>query len=225
MSEVLKRIDAALAAAGLSRQAAAKKAGVNPDAIRDIDRKDSSPRLKTIEALASVLNRSPAWLAFGEGGELAPVAQPKNVPVRGTVAAGMWFDDGYIDEGAFDDVPAVTTRFRALEQTAWRVSGDSMNEEGIVEGSFAITVEYWQVREAIQDKDIVVVERREGGKIERTIKKVSIMPNEIRLMACSTNPQWRGTYIAIPRGGNRDGSDGTSIEVVGLVVGTYRPMS
>lgn len=224
MSDVLKRIDAALAAAGLSRQAAAKKAGVNPDAIRDIDRKDSSPRLKTIEALAAVLNRSPSWLAFGEGNELESAAVPKTAAVKGTVAAGLWFDDGYTDDGVYEDIPIVATRYGRLEQTAWRVMGDSMNEEGIVEGSFAITVEYWQVREAIQDKDIVVVERREGGKLERTIKKVAIMPGEIRLLACSTNPQWRGTFISIPRGGNRDNTEGTSIEVVGLVVGTYRPM-
>lgn len=109
-----------------------------------------------------------------------------------------------------------------MEQRAYRVTGDSMNERGFHDGSFVITVPYWNVRTQIQDGDAVVVERREGNRIERTIKVVVINPSEYRLEARSTNPRWADTAITIPRDTNAEPS-AIEIEIVGLVVGSYRP--
>lgn len=146
----------------------------------------------------------------------------RRVAVMGRVGAGLWFDEGEIDESVYGDIPVIPGRYASLEQKAYKVTGDSVDKLGIFDGSFVITIDYWMVRAIIQDGDIVVVEKRDGGKIERTVKVAVITPTEFRLEARSTNPKWDGVAIIIPRK-KADPADDRTIEVIGLVIGDFRP--
>lgn len=71
LEQVLERIDARLKEVGLAESAAAKKAGLSDSAIRNMRRavragKKQGASIKTLEALAPVLQTTPAWLMTGE---------------------------------------------------------------------------------------------------------------------------------------------------------------
>ena len=113
---IAERIDARLKAVGLSERAAALKAGLNADAIRNI-RRGREPRAITLEALAKVLGCTLSDLTGDQAaGPMAPYlltdaapvrpnvagmaeapdalsGWPKDVPVYGTAAAGHEWDD------------------------------------------------------------------------------------------------------------------------------------
>lgn len=154
-------------------------------------------------------------------GEVALPIQPRMVAVVGQVAAGLWLEGDDLSMASHKPVPYVPTRYKNAEQRAYKVSGTSMNLAGIVDGSYVITIPYWQVRERIQDGDLVVVERREGSLLERTVKLVTIGPTSYTLESRSSDPKWEKSIITIPRGG--DVADDRVVEIVGLVVGSYTP--
>lgn len=146
--------------------------------------------------------------------------EPKQSNVVGQAAAGLWFDAEGVDDPLYPDIPYIPSRYPSLTQNSYLVVGDSMNER-YLNGTYVVTVPYWQVRTSIQDGDPVVVERRDGSKLERTVKIVSVQPSVFRLESRSTNPKWAGSVITIPRG-REDASD-NSIEIVGLIIGSYKP--
>lgn len=81
-AELLQRIEERLKALGISAAAASRAAGAS-DAIRNIRRavragKETSVSVRTLQALAGVLQTSPGWLLSGE--EPAPPA-PSNVAI------------------------------------------------------------------------------------------------------------------------------------------------
>jgi len=141
------------------------------------------------------------------------------VPVRGRVAAGAWMaHDDLADE---IDIPALP-RTDGLEQFAFRIEGTSMNAAGLLDGWYVVCVPYWQAREAFTPNDTVVVERRQGGLVERTCKVVQLTPTHYELAPRSTDPRWQQP-IRIPRG-LTEPEDGVEIEVVGLVVWKCAPV-
>lgn len=202
----------------LDMSAVSTRAGLDPSTLSAMLRRGTSPRLNTIMALADALGTTVEYLMTGTATQEVP---SKLVPVAGEVAAGLWFEDGNWDVERYAPIYAIETRFKGVEQRAYRVIGDSMNAEGIVDGSFVVMVPYWHVRTSIQDGDVVVVEQVEGGKTERTVKKVTVLADEFRLEASSTNPRWRGVAISIPRAAP-DHNDDRKVEVVGLVVGLFK---
>jgi SOS-response transcriptional repressor LexA len=205
---------------GLDMQAVSLKAGLEKTAVYNVLNRRPNPQINTVRAIAEALDMSLSELVEGTTAEPVP---SRLVPVMGQVAAGLWFEDGEWDTPRFAPVPVVPSRYKSAEQKAYRVLGDSMNDLGFVDGSFVITVPYWQARTHLQDGDAVVVERREAGKVERTIKVVVIGAEEYRLEARSSNPRWSGSAIVIPRNQSADAHD-SSVEVVGLVIGSFRPV-
>ena len=146
---------------------------------------------------------------------------PKLANVYGVVAAGLWFEDDGWQTPKFEDVPVVPMKYRGVQQTAWKVIGPSMDLVGIIDGGFVVTVPYWEVRVAPQDNDLVVVEQRDGSKIERSVKQVLILPETIELWPRSSSPEFQRP-IVIPRDHSADSS---AVELIGLVVGFYRAFS
>lgn len=199
-------------------QAVSLKAGLEKTAVYNVLNRRPNPQINTVIAIAHALDMTVSELVEGTIKE-APT--PMFVPVRGQVAAGLWFEDGEWDTPKYPEVPVVPSRYRNVPQIAYKVVGDSMDERGFVDGSYVITVPYWQVRTQIQDGDAVVVERRDGSRVERTIKIVVIGPGEYRLEARSTNPRWADTAIVIPR--DRPEANDNSVEIIGLVIGSYKP--
>lgn len=173
---------------------------------------------------AAAYRVDPEWIMSGkrkpnpEAGVTSPIVT-EPVHVYGVVAAGLWLEDGDWQISKFDPVPVVPMKYRGVEQTAWKVLGPSMDLAGILDGGYVVTVPYWEVRIAVQDNDLVVVERRDGSKIERTVKQAVIGPNRVELWPRSSSSDYQ-TPILIPRDHKHDGSQ---VEIVGLVVGFYRP--
>jgi len=121
-------------------------------------------------------------------------------------------------------VPFVPTRYAELEQRAYRVVGPSMNMRAIHDGTFVITVRYWEVRTQPQDGDIVVVERRrDGGLVERTLKEVVIRPGQIELTPRSSDDRFKEP-IVIPRHLDANPSEPLEVEIIALVIGCYSPI-
>jgi SOS-response transcriptional repressor LexA len=214
-----KRLDRIIKERGLDMKAVSIKAGLEQSAVYNVINRRPNPQIDTVRAIAEALDMSLSELVEGS---VTEAATPASVPVVGQVAAGLWFEDGDWDAPKFQPVPVVPTRYRGVLQKAYRVVGDSMNERGYIDGSYVITVPYWQVRTNIQDGDAVVVERHEGGRTERTVKVVVVGPDVYRLEARSTNPRWANSAIEIPRGREHDADDSV-VEIIGLVIGTYRP--
>lgn len=142
------------------------------------------------------------------------------VAVRGDIQGGAFMIQQGVDELPREFVTFRPKRFENLDHAAWLVHGNSMNLAGIVDGSYVITVPYHTVRtaEAGQKGDLVVVERRRRGEIERTCKEVGrSTPAGLELIPRSTEPH---DTIIVPVGGEDD--DGTEVEIIGLVVGGFK---
>lgn len=127
-----------------------------------------------------------------------------------------------IGDPAFESVPVVPTRFPALDQFAFRVSGASMDKAKILDGDYVVCVPYFMARTVLTDGDIVVVERRRGGLYERTCKQLEAQPGgAIALCSRSTDPRFAEPLLV---SGDLHQDDGVEVEVVGLVVGKYSPL-
>lgn len=194
-------------------------AGLNETAVFELLKKGKDPKLSTLTKVVQFLQLSYDELISGA----VPSLTPKSVPVVGETAAGLWLEPDSWDEAKYPPVPFVPTRYAELEQRAYRVVGPSMNAKGIHDGTFVITVSYWDVRTQPQDGDIVVVERsRDGGLVERTLKQVIVHPDRIELMPRSTDERYREPFI-IPRN-NGAPEETIEIQIVALVIGSYTPV-
>lgn len=107
MEDVVQRVEDRLRAVGLSPRAASLKAKLSGDAIRNMQRAVGTPgrkgtTVRTLTALAPVLETSAHWLMTGEGD---PGDATDSVPVVGYVSAGdvaILYDVG---QGNLDMVP------------------------------------------------------------------------------------------------------------------------
>lgn len=152
-----------------------------------------------------------------------PAAQivPLFLPVRHRVQAGHWIEVDYAEQDFPSPPQAVRPDPQYGEWPQWLelVVGDSVNKE-IPEGAFAHVVDAIEMGYAPQDGDFVVVERRrDGGRLrERSIKKVVQAPTGVELWPDSYNPAWdKPLEMAAP-------GEGVEVEIVGLVIGSYRSM-
>lgn len=172
---------------------------------------------------------SPAWLLTGEGKpEIVtrradgPIAVHR-VAVRGKVQAGAWNEFEDFDASNLEPVPTIPGRWIDFEQFAYQVAGPSMDRAGIVDGDFVICTPYELARSAPTDRDVVVVERRRGPTVERTVKRLKITNDGCELWPESTHPRFQEP-IRITRNGEMHEGDGTTVEIVGLVIGRWAPM-
>lgn len=158
------------------------------------------------------------WLLTGrEGAELIQIA--RRVAVVGEVAAGIWQEHNDWDEEKFDGVPIVPGRYEALDQFAFLVRGPSMDQAKIFDGDFVVCVKYWDARTTITDGDAVVIARRNGTLVERTVKRIRLRNSMIDFVPESSDPRFQKP-ITVERG-VLDASD-SSVEIIGLVIGNFR---
>jgi SOS-response transcriptional repressor LexA len=150
-----------------------------------------------------------------------PETSVRYVGVRGETAGGRWVEYE-LGDAIYPDIPVVPGPYSSLEQVAYRVRGNSMDKARILDGDFVICVPYFDARTAMTDGDIVVVERRRAGLYERTCKVLEVRPGHASLVPYSTDPRHEGPLF-ITGGPQED--DGTEIEIVGLVIGKYAPIS
>ncbi len=136
LSDVLARIQKRLSHVGISESAAAKKAGLSLDAIRNIRRAVEAGKDKagvssrTINALAPVLDTTPSWLLEGIGPEEAaasPAPVYSQAPLVSWVSAGALLNpdvDPNLDDAPYVHAPDLD---QDGDWIALRVDGDSMN--------------------------------------------------------------------------------------------------
>jgi SOS-response transcriptional repressor LexA len=187
------------------------------------------PKSDEVVRYAKTFRVTPEWLLFGSNAAklpLAPAIEPFEVnfvSVRGKAQAGVWMEFDEFDGQGLDPVPTVPGVWRAYEQFAYQVKGPSMNLRGIDDGCFVICVRYSDATGTRRDPDIVVVERRRGGVIERTVKELVTTKTETQLWPRSNDARFQ-TPIVVKKDKPDNQDDGTEIEVVGLVIGVWRPM-
>lgn len=191
------------------------------------------PKTEEIVRYAKAFRVSPEWLLFGQSSDAAKLLPAKPalddvqsvnfVAVRGMAQAGVWMEFDEFDGQGLDPVPTVPGSWRSFEQFAYQVKGPSMNLRGIDDGCFVICVRYSDATGTRRDPDIVVVERRRGGVIERTVKELVITKTETQLWPRSSDARFQSPVVVKKdKPDNQD--DGTEIEIVGLVIGVWRPM-
>ena len=167
---------------------------------------------------------NPAWLEYGEG-ELstAPVesATPSiaQVHIRGSVQAGTWNEFEEFPDADMETVPTVMGKWAGYEQFAYKITGPSMNQARIFDGDFVVCVPYFLAAKGHKTGDLVVVERRRGGLVERTVKQVDFSNGDCKLWPRSDDPRFQ---LPIPCKGPEP--DGTEIEIIGLVIWVCRPL-
>jgi len=146
---------------------------------------------------------------------LLPV-RVSGVPILGTIAAGDPLD--LFEEGEFEmlrlpDQPSVSSGYGLAHQRdtyALRVRGDSMMEDGILDGDYVLIAPSPVVQGTIA---VAVHHSANGGRGEATLKWVFIYEDEVHLRPA--NPAYATRVIA------RDEWD-QEWSVQGKLVGVYR---
>lgn len=92
----------------------------------------------------------------------------------------------------------------------------------IFDGDYVITVPYWEVRASFQNNDVVVVERREGHRFERTCKQIKVHKDRVELWPRSSHEAFQEPLVILI---NREETEsGEEVEVIGLVIGRHAVM-
>lgn len=207
-------------AARLSMAALGALAGTSQQQIERLEKGGRKMTKEWAERLAPHLGVAPESLIFGVAADAPPVL--KQAPVRGLAAAGLWMEYDDLSGDAFEPIPIVPTKYTQAEQFAYKIAGPSMDKERIFDGDYVVCVPYWEARTAIQSRDTVVIERRDGAKIERTCKQVEVVNGGFDLCPRSTDPRFQKP-IHIPNARSPNADDGLEVEIVGLVIGVYSP--
>lgn len=206
---------------GLSLNEVAQRVGVSHTTLT---RPLNNPLYKYVPKFAT-LQRIALATGIGLPTELTnlPNAQPivaklKLLTVRGVVAAGMWqaaevVQDVPLGEALMVEDPA----YVGLPQWAELLRGPSMNRT-YLDGDYLHVVDAAALGYFPRAGDDVIVERRTGqdGKVERTCKRVAVIEGQRALIGDSTVEHWNDP---LPLDG---GDEDTLIQIIGLVVGSYR---
>jgi phage repressor protein C with HTH and peptisase S24 domain len=166
---------------------------------------------------------SPEWLLFGKGDraqngdlpELTPVVPSRLVKIIGVVQAGMWAE--IVDYGNdVGEIPVFLPKYASANLFALTVRGTSMNRV-FPDGT---TVIVCPVAEAgVRDGSFVVVQRRDGNKVETTLKQVVQAAAGIELWPRSDDKAHQKP-IRITRAADSD----IGAEIIGVVVASMMEM-
>jgi transcriptional regulator with XRE-family HTH domain len=225
-----KNLKALMDAQGFSGRGLGAAAGTSEMAVGKILTGESrNPRSDTLMKLARALGVSVAELT---GERDIPIAafdrQQKptvandsiqRLHVRWEAAAGAWLEvDTHRDADEFADAPITSggTAFKFLA----RVKGNSMDLEGMPDGSLAVCLEWEEVGRDPKDGDILLVQQtRDGGlMVETSIKMVKVFRDRYELHPRSSQPGYK--VITIPK--DAEPNDGREVKILGLVLGSYK---
>jgi SOS-response transcriptional repressor LexA len=230
------RLQSELEAKGWTKAELARRSGVPYDSVNKYLRGSiDQPRGDTIDKLADALEVDRLWLKEGvRSAAPAPKAihvPPGRLPYAGRVAAGDWLDnDDFNQDLADNSVPESVPRhprYPQLEQMAWRVFGDSMNEAGILEGMWLVGASYADYVDKIGELDngnYVVVERTryQGSERELTVKEVQFARKGMRLIPRSTNEKHKEYFIPLDTDADPDRE---SVRILGVVLWVGRDLA
>ncbi len=200
---------------GLKIASWAKASGVDKNSVYNfLNGHSQALDPRTYAKLARTAN-VPGWQLSGDTPD---PTSPTVVWVAGAVEAGSFVEAVEWDRSQWFpvDVP-VPPRFRGMAK-ALVVRGTSMNVE-YPEGSIAIWVSMLDFRPPRTGDDVVVYAHRRDGTIEATLKQYRVDDRGDKwLWPLSHDPKHQA-----PVNTQTPPDDVVDIEVVGLVIGSYRP--
>jgi SOS-response transcriptional repressor LexA len=192
----------------------AKESGVSANSIYNFLNGHSDALEYLTYAKLARTSEVPVWRLSGDDPE---PPSPTSVWLSGYVEAGEWKEAVELDPSEWRsvDVP-VPSRFRGRAR-ALGVRGQSMNVD-YPDGSVAIWVPMLDFRPPQDGDDVVVYAYRDDGKVEATLKRYRIIDNKAWLWPNSHDPLHQAPVDTTEPG---DGIH--TIEVQGIVIGSYRP--
>lgn len=192
----------------------AKESGVSANSVYNFLNGYSEALDYVTYAKLARTSEVPVWRLNGEQPE-AP--SPTSVWLTGYVKAGDWREAVELDPSDWRsvDVP-VPPRFRGRAK-ALGVQGNSMNVD-YPDGSVAIWVSMLDFRPPQDGDDVVVYAIRDDGMIEATLKRYRLIEGRPWLWPDSTDPLHQ-----LPVDTENPGAGIASVEVKGIVIGSYRP--
>jgi SOS-response transcriptional repressor LexA len=209
----------------LSHAELSRKAGLGQTAVNDImSGRNQSPSNRAVEKLATALGVSVEYLTRSTASdERTGKGSPGAIPLIGIAEAGAWRTVSAQAADVSESVsPQRSRNYRSFNHFALRVQGDSMNaaRPPIGDGQIILCVDMADAGLEITDGRVYVVRRtRDGGQTyEMTVKRAFVFRDRIELRPESTNPAHQA--ITVKRGMDED-FDGTRVEAIGLVYGTY----
>jgi SOS-response transcriptional repressor LexA len=220
----------------LSHAALSRMAGLGQTAVNDImSGRNQSPSNKAVEKLATVLGVSVEDLSRRSSDRRIALndrsrderttarGSVEAMPLIGIAEAGAWRTVSPLPADVQESVqPQRSRNYKSFKHFALRVQGDSMNASRppIGDGQIILCVDMADAGLEITDGRVYVVRRtRDGGQsYEMTVKRAFVFRDRIELRPESSNPAHNA--ITIKRGMDED-FDGTRVEAIGLVYGTY----
>lgn len=221
-----------MAALGLNAKTTSEKAGLGSTAVHDIvTGKNARPALSVIRAIAKALDTTVGFLSGDNSERPEILGVVKDIPLVGYAETGAFrpmvdFGDDFVG-----DLPVICAEGSRAHPTAklfaLTARGDSMNASRppIIEGMTVLCVDFVDAGIEIETGRVYAVRRtRDSGQTwELTVKRAHVFRDRYELRPESTNPAH--TPIIIPRGNggaSLQQDDGTVIEVIGLVYGTFQ---
>ena len=229
------RIRERLGATGKSVRRASLDAGMSETALKDLLANPKQfPKLDTIEKLAESLDAAPEWLAFGVGKDVREAKEQtaervgQLIPVLGEVAAGRWLEvEQNADASRYEPAPITPDpAYRREAQYGLVVRGTSLNLYA-ADGDILHCLDIAQSGRMPTSGELVIVEQiRDGGFLrERTAKAYHVGDDDtVELRAFSDDPRWSQPIYIPHRVYSHVLEKGLVIEVVAVVLGSYRPM-
>lgn len=219
MSKVQTPLAKAMVAAGISANALANEIGTSRQNVGRWASGAVKLPVEQAQKIAPILKATVAELVLGnEPLPNEPVAV-RQVHVRGNVQAGVWTEFEEFPDAPIEEVPIVPGKWAHLEQSAFKVVGPSMNRARLFDGDYVICVPYFLARAHPTNRDLAVIERRRGGTTERTVKRIEVSSSGV----CLLRPESDDPRFQTPIPCNGPEPDGTEIEIVGLVIGSFTP--
>lgn len=162
---------------------------------------------------------APEWLLYGRQKSEVVTALGPQLFVKGEVQAGVWkeaweydADEWEVFTGRADVSASMRSRY------GLRIVGESMNEV-YPPGSIVECVAYEGDDELPSGRRVVVQRTRFDGQIETTVKELVRGEDGAEwLVPRSTNPAFQAF-----RGDQPDSPDIASVEIIAVVIGSYRP--
>ncbi len=162
------------------------------------------------------------YLLFGVGKEPPQSSEPmldklskiRNVPVMGSVQAGLWTEMKH-DAEVSEYIPIALPGFERAQLFAFRVSGKSMNMH-YADGSLVVVCPAAEI--GIREGDHVMVRQKRFGLYESTLKEIVQKDGRIELWPRSTDSAHQ-TPILLPA---REELSDEGPEIIGVVVAAYQ---
>lgn len=209
-----QRIYKARTKAGLSQSALGKKLGVTREAVSQWESEDSEPTAARLRKASVILSVGYDWLATGRTSEAEIVP---GIRLWGEIAGGVWSEVKDSQDNDFERVPvAPDPRFPAEAQYALKVRGNSVNKIA-KDGVTVICVDVIDGGIDLRHGDLVWVERRKGGLVETTIKRLRKGDKGPELWPESDDPAHQ-EKVAV------EASSDTEVTIKGLVLYTLSPV-